>query len=147
MINVGANKGYNVAEFVQRFHAQGSGPSSNAVWHAALLKDSRRVRYGCGMCNACRNARGPRVRHHEAIDVHAIEMVVLNAKALQRLFAEFHVPGTVHHLALSNYSGIATYGSATAVGLEHFELDKGTNNRVRVQTLDRFVEGRDQCHQ
>lgn len=76
------------------------------------------------MCNACRNARGPRVRHHEAIDVHAIEMVVLNAKALQRLFAEFHVPGTVHHLALSNYSGIATYGSATAVGLEHFELDK-----------------------
>ena len=34
------------------------------------------------------------------VDVHAIEMVRLNANALRRLFAAFRVPGAVHHLAM-----------------------------------------------
>jgi hypothetical protein len=75
--------------------------------------------------------------------VHAIEMVRLNARALQLLFGTFRVPGAVHHLAMSNYSGVASYRSAQAVGLEHYELnrdvDKFRSERVACATLDAFA--------
>jgi FkbM family methyltransferase len=143
-VNVGANKGYNVAEFLQRYH-QRAAPSSEA-WHQALMRAGEhqrlRVRYGCGLCNACR-ARPPRARHHVRVDAHAIEMVRTNAVALRELFSVFRVPGTVHHLAMSNYSGVATYRAATAVGLEHFELGKDVlktrADQVACLTLDAFA--------
>ena len=143
-INVGANKGYNVAEFMQRFHRRGQLRSSEQ-WHAALLKGSKgqgRVRYGCGLCNACR-ARPPKSRHHVHVEAHAIEMVDVNAKALQRLFTSFAVPGVVHHLAVSNYTGHATHRPAAAIGLEHYELGKGpATKRVPCTTLDSFAASR-----
>ena len=141
-VNVGANKGYNVAEFMLRFHRDGRLQNSEQ-WHAALLKNKgnerMRVRYGCGLCNACKS-RLPRTRHHVPVEAHAIEMVDVNAGALRRLFREFKVPGAVHHLAMSNYTGRASHRPATAVGLEHFELGKGpATRRVPCTTLDAFA--------
>ena len=144
-VNVGANKGYNVAEFMQRFHFQRYILTSPA-WHEELMKSSPskgvRVRFGCGLCNACK-ARPPRAKLHRPVEVHAIEMVRLNANALQRLFGVFKIPGTVHHLAMSNYSGIAEYRQAGAIGLEHFELGKDVtkykSERVGCLTLDNFA--------
>ena len=125
-VNVGANKGYNVAEFLQRYHHRGAAPSSVA-WHTELMQagvdQKLRVRYGCGLCNVCK-ARPPRAKQHLSVSVHAVEMVQANARALRRLFTSFRVPGQVHHLAMSNYTGEARYRSAPAVGLEHYELGK-----------------------
>lgn len=141
-INVGANKGYNVAEFMQRYHSRGAGRlRSSEAWHTALLRSSKgqgRVRYGCGLCNPCKAPR-PRERLHVQVEVHAIEMVDVNMRAVQRLFDIFQVPGTVHHLAVANYSGTANYRAATAIGLEHFELGNGRQRRVPCTTLDAFA--------
>lgn len=146
-VNIGANKGYNVAEFLQRYHHRGgrAAPSSEA-WHTELMKAGTeqrlRVRYGCGLCNACRS-RPPRARQHVAVNVHAVEMVKANARVLRRLFSAFSIPGTVHHLAMSNYSGVARYRAAPSIGLEHYELgkdvDKYRSERVRCATLDEFA--------
>ena len=139
-------QGYNVADFLQRYHAHSPHTPTNRAWHKVLLsgpKRSGRVRYGCGLCNSCKGP-APRSRQHVPVSVHAVEMVSLNVNALRRLFAAFHVPGTVHHLAISNRSGFERYSTATAVGLEHLELGKGPvsgagSQRVRVDTLDSFT--------
>ena len=77
------------------------------------------------------------------MNVHAVEMVRVNANALRRLFGAFRVPGAVHHLAMSNYTGDASYRTATAVGLEHYELGKEVERypteRVPCATLDGFA--------
>ena len=146
-VNVGANKGYNVAEWLQRFHRRGAGPRTSEAWHKELLRGNpkgrgaMRVRYGCGLCNPCKQPP-PRAALHLPVDVHAIEMVDVNARALTRLFAAFDVPGRVWHLAMSNYTGTALYRAAAAVGLEHHELGKGANRRVACTTLDAFAEAR-----
>ena len=140
-INVGANKGYNVADVLQRYHSHGIGPRSSEAWHQALLKTKvhgMRVRYGCGLCNPCRQPP-PKVQLHVPLEVHAIEMVDVNAQALRALFRFFEVPGRVWHAAASNFSGTATYVAATAVGLEHHELWKGVSRLVRTTTLDEFA--------
>ena len=143
-LNVGANKGYNVAELLQRYHKRGAGPRNSEAWHRELLKGNpkgMRVKYGCGLCNPCKHPP-PSVRYHVPVEVHAIEMVDVNAAALRRLFGAFGVPGTVWHLATSNYSGSANYRAAPYVGLEHYELGKGTNRQVACSTLDAFAASR-----
>ena len=109
MLNIGANKGYNVAEFVQRYHFRHERKLrlTSEMWHAELLRGGskrHRVRYGCGLCNACR-ARAPRAKLNVPVEAHAIEMVSLNALALRRLFAFFGVPGRVRHQLVSHESG------------------------------------------
>ena len=58
MINVGANKGYAVADFVAR-HDQSRGVSARA-WHRAILNASAIMQSGnldhlsCGVCKACK---------------------------------------------------------------------------------------------
>jgi hypothetical protein len=131
-INVGANKGYNVAETLQRYHSRGAGPRTSAAWHKELLKGSpkgMRVKYGCGLCNPCKQPPPPK-RYHVPVEVHALEMVDVNAQALRRLFGVFSVPGHAWHLAVSNFTGTAQYRAAPFVGLEHYELGKGTNRQV-----------------
>ncbi|KAL3915947.1 MAG: hypothetical protein SGPRY_007024 [Prymnesium sp.] len=139
MVNVGANKVSDEA----RFHAGASRVPSSSAWHASLLGGPRRVRYGCGLCNACRSPP-PKSRRHVPVVVHAIEMVRVNFEALERLFKAFDVPGIAHHLAISNFSGVAEHARATSVGLEHIELDlvPGSRTRkqpVRVDTLEHFA--------
>ena len=52
-------------------------------------------------------------------------------------------PSQVHHLAMSNYSGVALYRAAPAIGLEHYELGKDVakyrSERVQCLTLDAFA--------
>ena len=131
-INVGANKGYNVAETLQRYHSRGAGPRTSEAWHKELLKGSpkgMRVKYGCGLCNPCKQPPPPK-RYHVPVEVHALELVDVNAQALRRLFGVFAVPGHAWHLAVSNFTGSAQYRAAPFVGLEHYELGKGTNRQV-----------------
>ena len=45
-------------------------------------------------------------------------------------------------MAISNFSGTATYRAATAIGLEHHELGAGSQRRVPCLTLDEFADSR-----
>lgn len=145
-VNVGANKGYNVAEFMQRYYHGSSLVKNSEAWHAELMRVGSskrvRVRYGCGLCNPCK-AKPPHARLLAPVSIHAVEMVRLNAEALRQLFTSFRVPGHVHHLAMSNFSGVASYRAAAAVGLEHYELGKDVtkyrSESVPCSTLDSFA--------
>ena len=84
LLNVGANKGYNVAEFVQRYGSgTGGGPTSNKQWYKALKSGPQRVRFGCGMCMVC-DSPPLTVRHSApAVTSYAVEMMPSNVKALR----------------------------------------------------------------
>ena len=43
-VNAGANKGFAVAEFLQRFHDNGGTAPTNAQWHLARPKACARVK-------------------------------------------------------------------------------------------------------
>ena len=68
MINVGANKGYNVAEFVQRYgNGTGGGPATNKAWYTALKAGNHRVRVArrpLGAARRCTRPTGPRLCRH-----------------------------------------------------------------------------------
>ena len=65
-----------------------------------------RVGHGCGLCNACR-APPPRARQHGRWQ-HTRLRWSAQCEVPREIFAFFHVPGAVHHLAMSNYSGVAS---------------------------------------
>ena len=72
-VNVGANKGYRISDWIARFWS--SGPiGDNAQWQAAITKAAGKpmVR-SCGQCHDCK-AAPPRVRHDAPLEVHALEV-------------------------------------------------------------------------
>jgi FkbM family methyltransferase len=113
LVNVGANKGYQVAKFLQLFTRSLS--VSNRAWHAALLRvASEKLRrpmtehsMPCGGCKEC-NATDVKLRSHNLpVHVHAIEALPANAALLREMFDEMKVPATLHHFIASNVSGTA----------------------------------------
>jgi FkbM family methyltransferase len=105
LVNAGANKGYAVAEFVQRF---GDAEYSARQWLSNLTNIKANMMLPCGFCGACRApAPTARPRPRGGIHAHAFELLPSNVMVLREMFQRMSVPGTVHALALSNYSGEA----------------------------------------
>lgn len=112
--NVGANKGYAVAEFIQRFNA--SSTLTNTAWEAHIKAIERSGGLGkvkafsstCGICGACLNGP-PRVRVGKARRVRslAIELVTSNANLLSKLFRHFQVDGKVVHRAALDVADVS----------------------------------------
>jgi hypothetical protein len=72
-VNVGANKGYRVAEFLSRFWSGGS-VSSNSAWQQELIAvGGKKLRRPCGVCSDCM-APPPRSRHNTTVEVHALDV-------------------------------------------------------------------------
>ena len=72
-VNVGANKGYRVAEFLSRFWSGGS-VSSNSAWRQELLAvGGKKLHRPCGICSDCM-APPPRSRHNTTVEVHALDV-------------------------------------------------------------------------
>ena len=72
-VNVGANKGYRIAEFLARFWSGGS-VSSNLAWQQELIAaGGKRLHRPCGICSDCM-ASPPRSRHNTTVEVHAIDV-------------------------------------------------------------------------
>jgi len=92
MINVGANKGYNVNSFLHRYS---NWLVTNPQWGAYL----RALNMGfCGVCGACNET--VLVRYGKAeVRVWAVELMSQNAALLESAFAHFAVPGRVIHAA------------------------------------------------
>jgi hypothetical protein len=89
-INVGANKGYNLLDFLLRYDADGSYPSM-AQWHDLLLAENV-TQHTCGVCYACRSKRTFSARGSVSRMI-AIELLTNNFVTLQKLCAR-HMPMT-----------------------------------------------------
>lgn len=116
-VNVGVNKGYNVADFVQRFRGSGSGNNvSNPRW----LPQSIAKKSMCGICGDCIAPAPSHTVAVESVRVLGVDLIEANVKLVANAMARFNVSGSVVHRAVSNRSGVK-YVPATAVpGQENY---------------------------
>ena len=106
MVNAGANRGWTVIDFLQRFWR---GAPDNTAWLRALrangLSDGGRPG-PCGFCGQCKAPRPPLT---EAADVrvHAFELLATNARVLGGVANSSMLGGRVHvhHSAVGNATG------------------------------------------
>ena len=140
MINVGANKGFNVNTFLQRY---GRGWTiTNAQWLAYLKSSTNRNFHWllCGVCRAC-NAT-VLARYGQAdVQVLAVELMGQNARLLESAFAHFGVPGNVVHAAGgeavgSTFEPIDT--NSTLPGREQGAI-AASGRRVPMVTVDSLI--------
>lgn len=138
-VNAGANKGFNVAEFIQRY-SRPTSPSSSE-WHAQLIQYQPDIKFACGICKAC-SAPLPAVGFNASATIYAIEMLAVNAALLRRMFAHFRVPGAVTHAAVSQHNAHASAPAGEA-GREGHQASQKRNvsgaDEVRTVTIDAFA--------
>lgn len=140
--NVGANKGYNVAEFLQTFRHDGSSGVSNQVWHSSLNKIDPSVHAPCGICRSTCTRPLPTTTYSVTAKIYAFELLESNVQLLKRLFAEHSVHGEVFHAAVLNYTG-AAYAHHARSGEEKFGAQMVRHShelRVAAITLDDFAQ-------
>ena len=93
-VNAGANKGFAVAEFLQRFHDDGGRTPTNQQWHKSIKLIKPSGMFGCGMCSSCKEPPPPiAARRNVSVRVYAFELLKPNHVLLGRLFARHDVPG------------------------------------------------------
>ena len=150
MLNVGANKGFNLVEFVQRYAALQPANLTHANWYAQLMAHGCQAQC-CGVCKVC---KAKRVRRQANSDValHAFELQPANAKLLRELVAVAGLPVTVHSTAVSNTTGVVYTSSEVKPGSESFGLARFARGRNFVKrpvtTIDAFMraEGLARAH-
>ena len=123
-VNVGANKGFAVAEVLQRFHDDGGRTPSNREWHRSIKIIKPSGMFGCGMCSACKDPK-PELRHNRSVRVVAFELLKPNHLLLTKLFARHAVPGVAIHAAVSNYTGTAYAPTGVRTGQEWTSAEIG----------------------
>ena len=142
MFNIGANKGFNLVEFVQRYAATQSSNLTQAAWYSLLMANGCQAQC-CGVCKVCKSKRVAQ-QAHARLSLHAFELQPANAQLLRRLVATTGLPVTVHSTAVSNVSGTVYASSAVQPGSESFGLARvarGSNVVVRpVTTIDLFMQ-------
>ena len=120
-INAGANKGYHVAEFLQRFFsdaAEAAGWRTNGDWMAAMRSVKRSIHTECGVCREC-TAPPPTIRlHAPSVQVHAFELMACNHHLIDSVFRKLRVPGTAYRMAVANRSGVVYGPSDCRMGNE-----------------------------
>ena len=125
-VNAGANKGFAVAEFLQRFHDEGGSSPSNREWHKSIKSIKPSGMFGCGMCSACKDAYpAASVRRNVSVRVFAFELLKPNHWLLTKLFEKHRVPGRAYHAAVSNYSGTAYAPTGVRTGQEWTSAEMG----------------------
>jgi len=146
MLNIGANKGYNLAEWMQRYTAA---DISNKKWHQLMMRsaDPPCALQCCGVCLVCHRARmkqradvGARLR------LHAFELQPSNERMLRQLVALANAPVEVHGEAVSNMTGTVYTRDSGAPGYESVAaLTKAPARKAvtrNVTTVDAFMEAR-----
>ena len=85
MLNVGANKGYNLVEWMQRYT---DAPHSNADWHKLMMRqaDPPCALQCCGVCIVCRRQRATQAARAR-LRLHAFELQPSNERLLRQLVA------------------------------------------------------------
>ena len=131
ILNVGANKGYNVNSFLARF--QRGWNTTNADWC--------RGHCDCGMCGAC-SSKASFVYGRANVSAIAIEMMRANYENLKGLFVKFKVPGEVIHAAGGEEAGTA-YEPAADLKIGHEQAGIQSHGiSVAMVTVDQIVTER-----
>ena len=144
MLNVGANKGFNLAEWMQRYT---SADTSNKKWHQLMMKkaDPPCALQCCGVCLVCHRKRMKQAATVQ-LQLHAFELQPSNERLLRQLVALSGAPVEVHGAAVSNVTGVVYTRDSGAPGYESVSAMKtarGSKAVVRnVTTVDAFLAAR-----
>lgn len=152
-VNVGANKGYSLVEFLATWTQRGA---SAGAWHKAILRyaDLHKTKYlkqfGCGFCRDCR-APLPMPHSRTGGITHALELTSNNRQLLRTVAADAGLGPPlirVHNYAASNVSGSMVY-VPTFTGGETRSIRSATDRmcvrtsacteHVTVITIDDFL--------
>jgi FkbM family methyltransferase len=147
-INVGANKGYRVAEFLQRYTATGVNATT---WYEAISHDKEVARVVharkenvCGACADClKHVRNVGARN---VSVHAVDILPANVRLLRHLFNQFRVPGQAWNFAVTNSSLLSVRieefpaGFELASAIPHADSAWRTGVPVPSTTIDWFLK-------
>jgi FkbM family methyltransferase len=133
-VNVGANKGYNVAEHMGMWSQHGM---TNQRWHENILEYARENKrgflkaYSCGNCGACK-AAAPAPHARSGGRVHLLELTASNRALLRNLISRAGLAAdvSVHDLAASNASGFITM-RRTMAGDERASISHGFRSRSK----------------
>lgn len=138
-LNVGANKGYNILEFLLRHETTSKVPSMKK-WHKWLM-DKGVDQHACGVCRSCSSKVFPpatttvgRVRR-----VKAVELLKNNYNVLTQMCAE-HIPRVqvLHAAAVENHNTMAFEPPLKRRGHETIGVSK-RGLSVSTITLDELV--------
>mmetsp|Transcript_33195 Transcript_33195/g.69843 ORF Transcript_33195/g.69843 Transcript_33195/m.69843 type:complete len:276 (-) Transcript_33195:571-1398(-) len=146
-VNIGANKGFNVNDFLYRYQVSWS--TTPADWFQNIISETNKSGFHvadfllCGACGACTAKPPPRVRWSSArqIQVVAVELVTENVRLLQSLFTKLNVPGMIVHAAASNVEGSTFEPTEVRPGIENRGMHSAlsTTAHVDIITVDRLA--------
>ena len=136
-VNVGVNKGYNVADFLQRWPLEGAPkPPGSQAWYKKMLSLELDVQNPCGMCNDCKKKQTPaNSRPVASLRILAVDLLQANVEMVRRLFTAFGVPGKVVHAAASNELGTVYAPSVPTSSNRNDFYSPGKPGEERVQAL------------
>ena len=117
MLNIGANKGYNLVEFLQRYSAAPSN-LTHAHWYRQLMRFGCEAQC-CGVCASCKMQPIPQ-QANSRIQLHAFELQASNAALLRRMTRG--LPVVVHSTGVSNASGFVYTSENVKAGSESFGI-------------------------
>ena len=140
MLNIGANKGFNLLEFAQRYSALDAN-LTHPTWYSKLIENGCQMQC-CGVCRLCKARRIPQ-QASATLKLHAFELQPANAKLLRRMMAATGLPVTVHSTAVSNFTGTVYTASTVVAGSEsHGLVHNKRKNDVEqpVTTVDAFMQ-------
>lgn len=147
MLNVGANKGYNLAEWMQRYS---SADISNKKWHQLMMHRAEPpcALQCCGVCLVCHRARMAQ-KASATLRLHAFELQPSNERMLRQLVALTGAPVEVHGSAVSNATGIVYTRDSGAPGYESVSAMRAPRGKRastvlprNVTTVDAFLASR-----
>lgn len=144
MLNVGANKGFNLVEWMQRYTGA---DMSNRQWHRLMMNKAEPPckLQCCGVCLICHKKRGKQLADVK-LQLHAFELQPSNERLLRQLVSLTGAPVEVHGSAVSNTSGVVYTRDSGAPGYESVSAmrsARGARAIVRnVTTVDAFMAAR-----
>ena len=148
LLNVGANKGYGIQRFLQRYRTLKACCDSVHSWflevcNMAVASPSGAWRT-CGACLDCAQEPPRRVQQVSHATAHAFELLNANAMLLGRLFSRFGVDGRVHHVAMGAHTNMSAFEPAAELSIPTGDERWSAGNSkstvpVATMTLDTFA--------
>jgi len=153
MLNVGANKGYNLLEFLQRYT---STSLTHSEWHRLLSTRAAPpcAQQCCGVCIICKRPRMAQAASIAGARLFGFELQPSNVKLLRQMVemtkAQTEVPIAIHDAAVSNESSLVyTQDSALRPGYESVAAARTQSARHsiarRTVSMDDFLSGSKGC--
>ena len=137
-LNIGANKGYNILEFLLR-HDSGRYPTIKR-WYNSLLRNGVN-QHACGVCNACLQSISTSQSNGRVNRIVGVELLTNNYNVLVKMCEEF-IPRAhiIHAAAVKTRSTVAYEPIMKRIGHETIGISK-KGRPVPIVTLDELING------